>query len=137
MNDPERTKLIDLMTQTWQLTGPKPAIWVDVLTSLDHAIAYRAYLRMRDTVTRASVADFLRLYRDVQNEVNPQRVACARCHGSGWITCQRAGYARPCDRCDEGKIAQRWWLNYVDERERNAREQQREIATLDVQDELL
>lgn len=118
MNEVERAKLVELLTATWP-TGPRARIWSDAVEQLDHGHAHSAYRRMRDTVSRGSVADLLTLYRVVVDEAHAayryQRLPCEHCDDTGWVTVRslvvndgtdrRREYRQcaPCDHCDEGR----------------------------------
>lgn len=138
VNDVERQRMIDLLTQTWP-NGPRARIWTDVLADLDHGYANIAYTRLRDRARSVSIAEFRDEYRAVRAERLPPEPPCQHCDGTGWVTVLTAvgGDAKrgavPCPACPAGAARQRVHREILEQSAR--RHPSRPVA--DVQTELL
>jgi hypothetical protein len=89
VNSDDTARLVNLIIATWP-TGPKAYVWTNTLADLDATPANRAYLALRDTTERITVAAFLSAYRaQLHDSDNGSRrhdpdPACEHCRGTGW-----------------------------------------------------
>jgi hypothetical protein len=122
VNVAELDALVGRLRDTFP-NGPHASVWKEALADREHAYCHRAYLRLRDTHTSATltIAAFLTCFLEVRNEaLSASRRAeplCAHCGGEGWVTApelvvgspprlRHYRQAKPCPYCEAGRRAQ-------------------------------